>query len=390
MLERTLSEKRFENEPGTEPSLVRKTYEGKLLPGVQVQTFRNAQALFATRVVRRGEGTRPLPYASAPLVDLRISSRGDEYDLFDYISRNRSAGVLVLKRGEIAFEHYEFGNDERTQWLSMSLAKSISTTLVGAAIHDGHIGSIDDPLTAYLPELEGSAYSGTSIRHLLQMTSGVRWDDGHIDPSSERRQMLELQIRQQPGSILQYVAHQPRAAEPGTLWNYSTGETHAVGALLYAATGRWVADYLSAKIWSTVGMEANATWWLEAPQGLEVAGSGFSATLRDYARFGLFVLGDGVIDGQRVLPSGWVREGSIPRIVGGKRVDYGYMWWPVPSADGSFADDAFSARGIFGQFIYINPREEVVIVVWSSRSKPKGAEAILDNDFFNAVVAALR
>jgi len=137
-------------------------------------------------------------------------------------------------------------------------------------------------------------------------------------------------------------------------------------------------------------MEANATWWLEAPQGLEVAGSGFSATLRDYARFGLFVLGDGVIDGQRVLPSGWVREGSIPRIVGGKRVDYGYMWWPVPSADGSFADDAFSARGIFGQFIYINPREEVVIVVWSSRSKPKGAEAILDNDFFNAVVAALR
>ncbi len=390
MLERTLSEKRFESEQGAEPTLVRKTYEGKLMPGDQVQTFRNAQALFATRVVRRGRVTRPLAYANAPLADLRISSRGADYDLFDYISRNRSAGVLVLKRGEIAFEHYEFGNDERTQWLSMSLAKSISTTLVGAAIHDGHIGSVDDPLTAYLPELEGSAYSGTSIRHLLQMTSGVRWDDGHIDPSTERRQMLELQIGQQPGSILRYVAHQPRAAEPGTLWNYSTGETHVVGALLYAATGRWVADYLSEKIWSTVGMEENATWWLEAPRGLEVAGSGFSATLRDYGRFGLFVLGDGVIDGQRVLPPGWVREGSIPRMVSGKRVDYGYMWWPVPSADGSFADDAFSARGIFGQFIYVNPREAVVIVVWSSRSKPKGAEAILDNDFFNAVVAALR
>src|SRR5262249_12058816 len=150
--------------------------------------------------------------------------------------------------------------------------------------------------------------------------------------------------------ILRYVAHRPRAAEPGTVWNYSTGETHVVGALLYAATGRWVSDYLSEKIWSKVGMEADASWWLESPYGLEVAGSGFSATLRDYARFGLFVLNDGVIDGQRVLPPGWVREGGIPRQVGGKRVDYGYMWWPVPGANGSFADDAFSARGIFGQF----------------------------------------
>jgi CubicO group peptidase (beta-lactamase class C family) len=360
------------------------------MPGVQVQTFRNAQSLFATRVVRRGPEVRPLPYADAPLLDLNISSRGGGYDLYDYISRNRTAGLLVLKHGRIAFEHYEFGNDARTCWLSMSLAKSISTTLVGIAIHEGLIGSVDDPLTTYLPELAGSAYTGTSIRHLLQMTSGVQWDDGHIDPRTERREMLELQIAQQPGSILRYIAHRPRTAEPGTVWNYSTGETHVVGALLYAATGRWVSDYLSEKIWSKVGMEADASWWLESPYGLEVAGSGFSATLRDYGRFGLFVLNDGVIDGQRVLPPGWVREGGIPRQVGGKRIDYGYMWWPVAGADGSFADDAFSARGIFGQFIYINPREQVVIAVWSSRSKPKGAEAILDNDFFNAVVAALR
>jgi len=389
-LESILSGNPLESEEGGEAALVRKAYEGKLMPGVQVQTFRNAQSLFATRIVRRGAAARPLPYVDAQLLDLQIASRGAQYDLYDYISRNRNAGLLVLKRGQIAFEHYEFGNDERTCWLSMSLAKSISTTLVGAAIQEGLIGSVEDPLTTYLPELEGSAYSGTSIRHLLQMTSGVRWDDGHIDPSTERRQMLELQISQQPGSILRYVAHQPRAAEPGTVWNYSTGETHVVGALLYAVTGRWVADYLSEKIWSKLGMEADATWWLEAPRGLEVAGSGFSATLRDYGRFGLFVLNDGIIDGRRVLPEGWVREVAIPREVGGKRVNYGYMWWPVPSADGSFADDAFSARGIFGQFIYINPREQVVIVVWSSRSKPRGAEVILDNDFFNAVVAALR
>src|SRR5690606_31159036 len=119
-----------------------------------------------------------------------------------------------------------------SRWISMSMAKSISTTLVGAAIQDKLIKSVDDPLTRYLPELAGGGYDGVSIRHLLQMTSGVRWDDTHTDPSSERRRMLELQIAQEPGAILKFVASRPRIAEPGTGWNYSTGETHVVGALL--------------------------------------------------------------------------------------------------------------------------------------------------------------
>jgi hypothetical protein len=137
-------------------------------------------------------------------------------------------------------------------------------------------------------------------------------------------------------------------------------------------------------------MEAEATWWLESPDGLEIAGSGISATLRDYGRFGLFMMTDGVVNGRRVLPEGWVREATASRTVGGEPLDYGYMWWPVAGADGSFAQRAFSARGIFGQYIYVNPEEQVVIAVWSARSKPKGAEAILDNDFFNAAVEALR
>lgn len=368
---------------------VRRAYAGQLLPGQQLQLFRDPTWGFSTRTVACGERVLPLPRADRQLEDLTVRSRGIEYDLVDYVSRNRVAGLLILQRGRIALEHYEFGNNASTRWISMSMAKSISTTLVGVAIRDGYIGSVDEPLTRYLPQLAGGGYDGVSIRHLMQMTSGVSWDDTHTDPASERRQMLELQIQQRPGAILHYVSGMPRVALPGSVWNYSTGETHVVGALLRAATHKWIADYLSERIWSRLGMESPATWWLESPNGLEVAGSGLSATLRDYGRFGLFNLNDGVIDGERVLPEGWVREASAPRDVGGKQVEYGYMWWPVASADGSFDESAYTARGIFGQYIYINPRRQLVIVVLSARSKPKGSEVIPDNDFFNSVAQAL-
>jgi CubicO group peptidase (beta-lactamase class C family) len=365
-------------------------YVGKLMPGVQVNTFRNTDRLICTRTVARGGQVSLLPCRKQQVRDMLIRSRDQEFDLCDYVSRNRVTGLLLLKDGEVALEHYEFGNNEHTRWLSMSVAKSVSTTLVGAAIHDGFISSVEDPLTKYLPQFAGTAYDGVSIRNLLQMTSGVQWDDTHTVPASERRRMLDLQIAQRPGEILRLLAQQPRCAQPGTLWNYSTGETHMVGAVLRAATGRWLADYLSEKIWSRLGMQADATWWLESPGGLEVAGSGLNATLRDYARFGLFMMNDGVIDGARVFPEGWRCQATTSRQIAGRQVDYGYMWWAVPDSEGSFKDGAFSARGIFGQFMYVNPAQRVVIVVWGARSKPKGAEAIIDNDFFNASVEALR
>ena len=147
---------------------------------------------------------------------------------------------------------------------------------------------------------------------------------------------------------------------------------------------------MSELIWKPFGMESDATWWLEAPDGLEVAGSGIHATLRDYARFGLFMMNDGRIGDRRVVPEGWVREATSPREVGGTKLDYGYMWWPVADANGNGDGQAYSARGIFGQYLYLHPAERVVIAVLSARSKPKNAEVILDNDFFNATVGALR
>lgn len=367
---------------------VRRAYAGQLLPDELVEVMRDPTRAFATHVVKRGPQVLPLAPGAPLRHEVQIHSQGKRFDLVDYFSRNRVAGLLILRDGKVAMERYQFGNDTATRWLSMSVAKSISTTLVGAAIHDGYIRSVEEPITRYVPQLAGSGYDGVSIRHVLQMTSGVRWDDTQVDENSQRRKMLELQFSQQPGAIVRYLAAAPRIAEPGTVWNYSTGETHIVGALLRAAIGRSLSDYLSERIWSRFGMEADATWWLESPGGLEVAGSGFGATLRDYARFGLFFMDGGVIDGKRVLPEGWVREATSPRDVGGKCVEYGYMWWPVASPEGSFADGAFSARGIFGQYLYINPAKRIVIAVWSARAKPLGSEVILDNDFFNAVVAA--
>jgi len=192
--------------------------------------------------------------------------------------------------------------------------------------------------------------------------------------------MLEAQIAQQPGAILDLMASLPRAAEPGTRWNYSTGETHVVGALVRAATGMHVADYLSRKLWSKLGMEADATWWLESPDGLEVGGSGLSATLRDYGRFGLFLLNGGVIDGEQILPQGWVEAATSRQQIGGEEVEYGYMLWPLHGR-------SYAAIGIFGQFVFVDPDRNLVVAMWSAQPKPLDRAGIDEYVFLEALSA---
>lgn len=343
---------------------VREIYDGTLYPDIAVNTFRNIDRLFPTRVVPRGRESEPLPTASKQLTNFSFESAGVTYDLYDFLAEGRVSALLVLKEGSIAFEKYFMGNDENTRWMSMSVVKSIAATLVGAAIKDGHIESIDDPVTQYLPQFVGSAYDGVTVKHLLQMASGVKWNETYTDPSSDRRAMLEAQIAQKSGKILALMASLPRVAEPGTRYNYSTGETQVVGALVAAATGTTVSDYLSQKIWSKVGMESDASWWLDATDGLEIGGSGLSATLRDYGRFGLFLLNNGVINGQSILPDGWIERASSPQVINGKTIDYGYMLWPL-------GNKSYAAVGIFGQFIYVDPERELVVVMWGATPKPE-------------------
>ena len=363
---------------------VRQIYDGKLYPDIQVNTFRNIDRLFPTRTVARGETVSALPLSKQPLQDFAYSVDGQSYDLYDVLSMNRVSGLLIIHRGEIVFEKYLLGNDQHTRWMSMSVVKSITASLIGAAIQDGYINSIDDPIVNYLPRFKGTAYDGVTVKHLLQMSSGVAWNETYTDATSDRRRMLEAQLSQQPGAILKLMATLPRAAKPGTVWNYSTGETQVAGALVRAATGKPVADYLSEKIWSTLGMQADANWWLQSANGLEVGGSGLSATLRDYARLGLFWLNDGVItlDGkvQRVLPEGWMQAASSRQHIGGKTVDYGYMLWPLHG-------NSYAAEGIFGQYLFVDPDTKLVVAMWSAQPKPLYRAGLNEYAFLQALSA---
>ncbi|NRQ43447.1 beta-lactamase family protein [Rheinheimera sp. YQF-2] len=361
---------------------VRQIYDGKLYPDIQVNTFRNIDRLFPTRTVAKGKAVSQLPLSKQPLQDFSYSVDGQSYDLYDVLSMNRVSGLLIIQNGEIVFEKYLLGNTPDTRWMSMSVVKSITATLIGAAIQDGFIRSIDDPIVTYLPRFNGTAYDGVTVKHLLQMSSGVAWNETYTDPASDRRRMLEAQLSQQPDAVLNLMASLPRAAAPGTVWNYSTGETQVAGALVRAATGKPVAQYLSEKIWSKLGMQADANWWLQSADGLEVGGSGLSATLRDYARLGLFWLNDGVIKtaahSERVLPKGWMQAAGSRQLIGGKTVDYGYMLWPLHG-------NSYAAEGIFGQYLFVDPDKQLVVAMWSAQSKPLHRAGLDEYSFLKAL-----
>lgn len=367
---------------------VEEAYSGQLFPDIQVNTFRNIDRLYPSRVVKHGEHIYPLPISKTPLKSLRFSAEGVDYDLYDFFSLNRVSGLLIIKNGEIKLEEYQLGNTDKTRWMSMSIVKTVVATLVAVAIQDGYIKNIDDPITRYLPEFKNTSYDGVTLRHLLQMTSGVKWNDTYSDPESERRKMLYAQNSLKPGSLLKLLAGQPRMAKPGTKWNYSTGETQLLTALIRTSVGKPVAEYFSERIWAKLGMESDATWWLDArgEAGLEIGGSGLSATLRDYGRLGLFWLNDGKIGKEQVLPKGWIKEAVSPQKFGdGQISQMGYMFWPINVSDGSYI-----AHGIFGQYLYVNPKENVVIVIWGAQPKALYKETIYAHDFFAAVVKALR
>jgi CubicO group peptidase (beta-lactamase class C family) len=362
-------------------------YDGSMTPDLAVRTFSHTELLLPYGVAARGATVTPLPRTKQPFPRIQFVDNGKTFDLHDYLAINRVAGLLVLKDGSIALEEYDLGTGPRTRWASFSMAKSVASTLAGAAIVDGYISSLDDTVERYVPRLRGSAYAGVTIRQILTMTSGVAWNETYTDPRSDRRRVLDLQLSRKPGAILGYMATLKRVAPAGSVWNYSTGETFLLGAVIEGATHRPLATYLSEKIWSKAGMEQDATWWTESPGGASWAGSGIAATLRDYGRFGLIIANQGRVGGHAIVPSGWLKEASSPRTIGGKRVNYGYMWWV---AEGDPVDDgAFAASGIFGQWLYINPRENLVIVVLSARSKPEPVLELDDDAFFVAVAKAL-
>lgn len=373
-------------------------------PALQAATYRHVDRIAPVRSISRGQmPVAVLPAHARRLDALSYTFQGQNYLLSQYLSRNRVAGLLVLKDGAVALERYAMGNVASTRWTSFSLAKSVTATLVGAALKDRVIGSLDDRVTRYLPTLAGSAYADNTLGDLMRMSSGVRWREGYLDKDSEIPGYEAAYQAREPGRVLAFLAKLPRVAPAGKVWNYSTGDSYLLGAALAAALGRPLSRYFSERIWSRLGMEADAYWMLDAPDGQELAGHNFSATLRDYGRFGQFVLNDGVIDGTSILPAGWRDEAGHPsaqapqaaygKLYPGYAAGYGYQWWSFPSGSAAlpFHDGAFSGKGIYGQYLYVNPKERVVIVVWSAYPKP----VVIPNDMetmqvFAASVAALR
>lgn len=275
-------------------------------------------------------------------------------DIDKYMASQRSAGIVIIHNGQIRFERYGLDFSAQGRWTSFSVAKSFTSTLVGAAIQDGYIKSLEDKVSTYIPGLRGSAYDDVTVRQLLTMSSGVRWNEDYEDPKADVAQFNNAVPEPGMDATVSYLRKLPRAHPPGEVWHYNTGETNLVGVLVSSATKRPLAQYLQEKIWQPFGMEAKATWLLGVT-GHEIAGCCIQAGVRDYARFGLFVLGGGMAGGKRVVPEDWFAMATVKqKEIGEPGHGYGFQWW-------TYDDGSFAAQGIFGQGIFIDPKRNLVI-----------------------------
>ena len=310
--------------------------------------FRHISELLPSRLIKPGDSPSMLRDAPLDLGAVRYQVEGQDHALSDYLDDPGHVGLIVVRGDDVLFEHYSDGNDRKSLWISFSVAKSVTSMLIGAAIEDGFIGSVDDSVVDYLPHLQGTGYAQASIRDVLRMASGVLWNEDYTDPESD---VAHAGGANGP-TLLNYLAKLPAEHEPGTVFNYNTGETNLAGQLLRAAIGNNAATYLSHKIWRPFGMEHAAYWSLGEVGGGELGGCCINASLRDYARLGQFAMRGGVLpNGERVLPEGWMDE-SIEPSEGYE--GYGYLWW-------LFDDGSYAARGIFGQLIQVYPDDDLVI-----------------------------
>ncbi len=336
--------------------------------------FRQMERLTSDNVIAAGDTVAPLP-AGPPLVLDGLDA---------YFASQRLAGLMIIHDGRVRLEKYGLDYSAAGRWTSFSVAKSFTSTLVGAAIKDGHIKSLDDKVSAYIPGLAGSAYDDVSVRDLLTMSSGVRWNEDYADPDSDVAKFSAHKAAAGEDVTVSYMKRLPREAAPGTRWQYNTGETNLIGVLVSSATGKTVSAYLSEKLWARYGMAQDAVW-LTGSSGHEISGCCISASLQDYARFGLFMLGGGVVDGQPILPDGWIAAATAKqRDIGAAGRGYGYQWWT--NDDGSY-----SAQGIFGQGIFIDPARKLVIAGngnWPKATDPDTVGAAREA-FYRQVQAAI-
>jgi CubicO group peptidase (beta-lactamase class C family) len=326
-----------------------------------------ASPLVNVRSIEPSSSARELPIGKPlPLTD----------DMDDFFEEQRLSGVLILHKGKIRYERYGIGHSPEKRWTSFSVAKSFTSSLVGIALKNGDINSLDDSVSKYIVDLKGSVYDDVTIEQLLTMTSGVEWNESYTDPNSDVAKFNFHKNEDGFPTIVSYMRTLSRAYPAGEQWNYSTGETNLIGILVEQATGRNISQYLTEKIWKPFGMENKASWIL-GPDGNEISGCCIQASLRDFARYGLFIVEDGKINGVSVLPDGWLAAATTKRAdYGLKGRGYGYQWW-------TFDDGSFTARGIFGQTIFIDPQREMVFAF--NGNWPTASDAVLNTKRFEFI-----
>src|SRR5262249_33982959 len=290
-------------------------------------------------------------------------------DTATFLDATDTTGLLILKDDKLVFERYWRGNTAATPWTAWSVSKSFTSALVGIAIHEGSIASIEDPVTKYVPELRGSAYDGVRIKDVLQMSSGASWSEDYSDSDSDVNRFGRTFAL--GGSLDAFVSTLKREHPPGTFNRYNSMDAQVLGMILRRVTRTSEADYLQEKLWLPLGMEYDA-FWVTDDEDVEFAAGGLSATLRDLAKLGRLYLDGGRWNGTEVLPADWVHVSvtpDAPHLMPGKRASadsawgYGFQWW-VPDNSG-----AFSAVGIYNQFVYVNPALHLVIAKSSANHR---------------------
>jgi len=347
--------------------------------------------VFESRLVRHADTPSRLARAASEPV-IQYYYQGAAADLDRYLSRNPATGLLVARGDTILIERYQYGRNDRHRFTSWSMAKTVTSMLVGIAIAEGRIRSVDDPAAAYVPALAETEYGRTSLRHLLQMSSGVRF----LEVYSGRDDVFRLSgdtFRQVgPGGVEAVTPFNERAVPAGTKFSYASVETQVLGLVLRSAVGRPVADYLAEKIWRPMGAEADATWLVDRA-GQESTYCCINAVLRDYARLGLLLAHDGNWNGRQIIPAAWIHEATSVRPdqahlkpgVATPFIGYGYQTWIFPGDRRMFA-----LLGVRGQTIMVDPANRLVMVHTAVRKQAAGGSATEVGALWRAVVTTLR
>lgn len=349
-------------------------------PALNMLTYRHFDELFATRTVAAGGLSTPLPKSPLSLPDDRILRIGDaSTSLDDFLAQERINALLVLKDGRVVREIYRNGGAADDRFIAFSMSKSVISMLFGIALADGSIGSIEDPVIKYLPDLRGTAYDSVTLKHLLTMRTGTSWNEDYA-PGSELDRHRDLSQNTEQVYYEDYAAQVKSIAPPGSRFNYATLDTELLGSVLARATGRTIADFMTERLWKPAGMEASAYWAMQGPTGRqhEFYGAGLAATLRDFGRIGQMMLDEGAVDGRQVVPKSWAIQSTGSAVPGST---YFYQWWAIPGMN------AFAARGVYGQSIMIDRPSRTVMVILSYRDGAGGGRNA--TPFFKAVIAQL-